>query len=507
MSGEPYQIIGRNALFSILRAGVAFPVMLVLVPIIIGSIGSEAYGVWVLVQVVSSYIGLADLGIGATITKYTAEYEARREYGSIQELLGTCIVLYGILGALLCLVVAWGNEWIIRTLFHGTGEDFQELPMLLVISAVVFAVNLTFGVFLSILNGLQRMDVANGIGIIVILSNFVASILLLHLGYRVGGLVAANAMASAIGIVLSTVSVSRLAPYLNLMPHRFLFSLVAIRRVWSFSAYGAVGTIMAMVYFQVDKLFISYFLGLTTLAYYDVSHRLVSLICTGFVAMIAPVMPAVSRVCAVSGEKKAREIFVNVFRCVASMAAPMFMAMAIFAEVVIRVWQGGEQESSVLALRFLSCTYLISMLTAPGAFVLTGMALLRYQLIGVMIASISVVALNLFLVPIFQLQGVLMAGLLAYGLAAIYQCHVLSVVMKPDILKEIVGSAAVPMTVALIILLVMKKVGGVIDAEEGRLFFSLVGFSVLYVTWLVSSRRLDEMLGFVPAWRQFRGLS
>ena len=49
----------------------------VLTPFLLRHLGQTTYGLWVLVNSVVTYGGLLDLGIGAAVIKFMAEYRAR----------------------------------------------------------------------------------------------------------------------------------------------------------------------------------------------------------------------------------------------------------------------------------------------------------------------------------------------------------------------------------------------------------------------------------------------
>src|SRR5689334_18156139 len=48
-------------------------------PLLIHGLGDERYGVWSLVDSVLAYLTLFDLGIGASLVRYVARFEAQRD--------------------------------------------------------------------------------------------------------------------------------------------------------------------------------------------------------------------------------------------------------------------------------------------------------------------------------------------------------------------------------------------------------------------------------------------
>ena len=95
--GTATNYVGR-----VINLGVWF----VLTPIILSRLGKTEYGLWALVASFVAYGSLADLGIGAAITKYVAEYRARGDNDTASELVATALSLYCALGVAVIAVAA-----------------------------------------------------------------------------------------------------------------------------------------------------------------------------------------------------------------------------------------------------------------------------------------------------------------------------------------------------------------------------------------------------------------
>ncbi len=93
--------IVRNTIFNIIGRLWGMLVVLFLTPYIIGHIGTEKYGIWALVVVLTGYFGLLDCGVGTSFVKYISEYYTKKDYSGINRIVNTGFLLYAGFGALI----------------------------------------------------------------------------------------------------------------------------------------------------------------------------------------------------------------------------------------------------------------------------------------------------------------------------------------------------------------------------------------------------------------------
>ena len=418
MTSEIYKKIGTNSIYNLIRRLVAFPIGLVLPPVTIKYIGIEGYGIWVLVQTIITYTSMMDMGLSPAMTKYTAEYEARGDRFRIIQIFNTLFVIYVFLCCILFIVVFLCRGLIIDFFIKPISIPKETVSFVLITSTLVFCFNMVFTVYLSFLNGLQRMDITNKIGSISSICSCILSILLLYLGGGIKGLAIAGGISSLIAAFMYIRNSKKIAPYLVFNP--FLFSFKTIKEIWGFSSYGAVGNILAIAQFQSDKLIISYFLGVKSLAIYDVAHRVIFFVWGMCGSLITPIMPAIAHTHAKYGVEKSKEVFQTIFKYTSLIVCPLFLFVSIFADKLILVWLGTGYENAIPVLRVLSLAFFISILSGPGASILTGMGFYKICFYGGVITTILTVFLSLILTIKFNILGCAIGIMLAYTIGDFY---------------------------------------------------------------------------------------
>ena len=128
--------------------GVGFLVSFLSVPLTIGYLGRERYGVWILLSSLLAWVRLADLGIGNGLRTAIASALGSGRPDLVRTLLSTAFALLCTIAAVLGLMAAVAWPWINWVpLFGITTEDAR--------AEVGPAIATSFGVFLA---GLPPVD-------------------------------------------------------------------------------------------------------------------------------------------------------------------------------------------------------------------------------------------------------------------------------------------------------------------------------------------------------------
>ena len=94
---------------------------LVTLPVLLAQLGSEAFGVWVLIQTFSAFTGwcsLVDVGIGVAGTRAIAEADARHDDAEIERIVGTVVVTMAGLGVVAAILLATIGRSVLPSLFN-----------------------------------------------------------------------------------------------------------------------------------------------------------------------------------------------------------------------------------------------------------------------------------------------------------------------------------------------------------------------------------------------------
>lgn len=493
MAHEIYNRIAKNSFYNLLRRLLAFPVGLILPPVVLSYIGVEGYGVWALIQALVAYSMILDMGSDA-MTKYTAEYKSQENHPKISRLFNTLFVFYLFIFVIFFFAVFIYRDWIIDVFIKTVKFSREDISFALVLYTAVFGINMIFKVYPSFLNGLQRMDLTNKVEMLSVVNNFIFSIVFLHMGWGIKGLAIASGLSTLITVAIYVGVCAKVAPYLKLNPLVFNFDILS--EVKKFITYGALGGITSMAYFQLAKLIISYFLGITYLAYYDLGHRLVSAMMALFSSFAISIMPAASAGYASFGIEKIKEVFQTTFKYIALIATPVFLFTSVMADHIIFVWLGPGYEEAAFVLRFLSIAYSINVLTGPGASILTGIGLLKVPFYcGIANGVISVV-LSLMLVVKFGLAGIIISNLTANTITSIYFFYYLQKKLGGSTIN-ILRCLKFPLLTSTVVLLTLSFIGKYIRSYHVELLSATILFLLTYILLAYKNPEYRRMRDFI----------
>src|SRR6202163_3645757 len=120
----------RNVMFGGLRYVFVAPIPFIMTPLILHKIGVAGYGTWAVFLAINGLTSLADLGLVGTLSKFVAEYHARRDFDALDRLLSSGFGLF-ILLDIVIVAALWGLSPVLAgILFHGSAMPTPELVLL-----------------------------------------------------------------------------------------------------------------------------------------------------------------------------------------------------------------------------------------------------------------------------------------------------------------------------------------------------------------------------------------
>jgi O-antigen/teichoic acid export membrane protein len=145
-----------GALF--LSRGVSFLVMLATVPLTVGYLGAERYGIWLTLSSLVSMVSFADLGIGNGLRTLISEADGKRDQLLLAKLVSSaaCVLTGTAVLLLLGLVVGYrGVAW--TSVFGSLTSDVRnEVPLCVLVLGATFLLAMPLQIAQSVQHGLQK---------------------------------------------------------------------------------------------------------------------------------------------------------------------------------------------------------------------------------------------------------------------------------------------------------------------------------------------------------------
>ncbi len=378
--------LGRSAAYGVVAQVWRIGSRFVLTPLILSRIGLDGYGVWTLLFTLCAYVNLVDATFSIAYSKFTAEYDAKGDYRTLAQIIGSGMAFVGGIGAVvLTLLWLWHAP-----ILNGLGVPAEMVPQagqaLLIVSACVL-MRMCAGCVFQVLAGLQRLDLRYKLGILASAIEFGVSIVLLYAGHGLLALALGHLAGQVVATAAAWRLCRRLCPQLRISP--FNVSRRGLRSIISLGGRFQALAVLQLLMAQGIKVLISGLLGVSTLAIYEIAQKLLSLGSAVAGAVIAPLMPAFANLHAGEDRSRLTALYERGSRLVAATCMPCYAFLAIFADRLILLWTGQDYPLAAWTVRCLAVPFVLLQLTGVGTSSLRGRGVVRLELLfGIINATI-----------------------------------------------------------------------------------------------------------------------
>lgn len=362
--------IQKNLVFS--AVGYMLPMLAALatIPVMVDRLGVDLYGLYTICISLIGFMALVDFGIGQTVIKYVAEYEATGQTQRVQPLLGVALLIYLVVGIVSAIALYGFAPLLAQGLYEG--EVKQGLAQdVLRITAVPLLLGYVNQFFLNVCKAYHRFDVPAMIHNAGNLSGILLATLLLLAGYSLRevlwGYVLIQALALAAGYVASV----RVVPAgIRLRPR---FERQVLRSILSFSVYTFIGNFIGALTSRVDKLLIGLLVGTEAVTYYQIPFMIAQM-ANGLVHTLSQIVfPRFSEMSGLQDRQGLLRLYGTVNAAVLLMSLVIAVMLISVGGEFLSVWislEFANKASDVLTV--IALYFLLQSSTVAGYWVLQG---------------------------------------------------------------------------------------------------------------------------------------
>ncbi|MCC6328022.1 MAG: flippase [Acidobacteria bacterium] len=319
-------------------------VSLVATPFTIRLLGADGYGVLILVGLIPTYLGFADLGMGIASTKFGSEAYAAGDAEKEARTVRTAAVLSLALSVPFAILIFALSGWL-ATLFNVPEHLHAEASLALKVAAFTFVLNFLNSIFNTPQLDRLRMD----------LNTFVTS------GFRILGIAATPFVIYLGGGILGAVLVLCTGTFLTLVGHIYTsgrllprlygltFDRALFRPMAKFGGALAFVAVAGILLVHSEKLFLARLTSVEALAFYSVAFTFANMVTQFFVSLIQSLLPAFSQLSHPERRVQFNQLFERIIRLNALIMFPALGLLCILAKPFFSIWAGPDfgRESTV----------------------------------------------------------------------------------------------------------------------------------------------------------------
>ena len=408
--------IVRNSATNLARYALSIPVFFFLTPYILSKLGDKQFGVWVLIATFLSFADLGDLGMRSALRKYYAEAYAQRDFEALNADFSTAILIFFPLSLFIWVVIYLSLGVILQTFFAVDPSHQVDVRFVFLVAITVFAVGFPFIPYLSILEGLQRFDILNGLSSVSILLHAVSAVWVLQAGWGLKGLVLSQAAVSLLSLSGLLWITHRLVPQARFRTDRLCWK--SFEKIFLFSTKIFTSSLANVIHFQVDKILLAFFLGVGAVGHYQIAAGLAGRIRGIPQLLLDPVMPAAAAVERGMGPGTIERLYFLSQKYNTTLSFPLTAGLLLFAHPFVDLWLGPGYSRVAFTIQILSLGYLLNILSGPGFSILNGTGRPEYGVYSSLLAAFLNLSLSLILVTQFGYYGVVIGTFLSLVIGA-----------------------------------------------------------------------------------------
>ncbi len=490
----------KNTFYHFIAQAFGFLSPFVLTPLIISYIGQTEFGIYAIVLGFIGTFGLLDFSFSASFIKFISEHYNRKQYEELNKTINTGLFFYIFFTIAICAVVLIFSKQVL-SLINIPPELFELAEFSLYISLIIFFVATSSTIFVSVLISIQKMYLNSIIGLVINISNFAVTYVLLVSGFGLKGILYAQ-----LGAVIVSVFFNIYLAYKEVPEIRIRFSLLnkaTFRSMGSFGLQMQVSRFSSFLSEKYDEFLLGYFSTLGNVTFFNLANRVTRLGKFFPLQLFQQVAPVAAELNANKDEHRLNELFFEATKYLTVFSAPIFLFIFVFSELLITTWLGPGYEMTIYLLRILAVGQLVNLLiSAPGNSIIPNMGVPKYLMYEGIISLAVNLVLSFILIKYYGIVGAAI-GTTAATLAASTYIYITSAgFFRENPLKFLYKSYFKPIIIAVIlcifVYLIYYYTISFVKLPAGRLSGMLLiiitsgSFFVSYVLILWKSGFLNE---------------
>ncbi len=469
-----------------------------MIPYMIGHLGAERFGLFIVSTVFLNYLGLLDFGFSASFVKHIAESYAQKDYAQLNDCVNLGLVYYSLYSALAVLISLIFLRFIL-TFFHMPADFYGDAVFVFIIALLLFSVNNIFSVFPAICNGLQRMDLTNKIGIATSFIWIIGAVIALETNCGIRGLVVVQFFSCIIYTGIITVFACRILPQFRFNP--LAVTARSFKKLFFFGLKLQISKFSEVINFQFDKVCVSYFLGLGFVTFYELGAKAIFAVRSVPLLLVYAIVPAVSELNARHDQERLRQIYFRSSKYLAFLNVPLTFFAIFCAFPIVLAWLGPGYDQSARVIQVLALGYFANLSVGVMASMVQGMGVPGYLMRTALLQALLNILLSSVLVFSIGFLGACIGTSIALISGAVYffVCfHKFIQIPLVGFTKKIYSVPFLSAAAASLAILLLRQ-SQLFAFDEGNRLMSILAlcvsgliFLVFYIIIVLKTRYFDK---------------
>lgn len=401
--------VKKNILGSFGVKGVSIIISLILVPLTIGYVSSELYGIWLTIVTVISWANLFDFGFGNGVRNKIADSIAQGDWLKARKYVSTAYFYFTIVFVPLSILFFFLCPYIDWASLLNVNNEHQELIILVMrIVILFFCISLIVNIQNTVLRALQLNALGSGFGalgqVLVLIVTYILTKItepsLVYLAFTISGC----------PILVNLVCTFWLFghKYKQLKPSIKSIDTSLVKDVMNLGLKFFIIQIAVLILYQTMNIIISHVAGPEAVTEYNVVYKYISIPMMATSMMVDPFWSAFTDAYAIKDYGWMQRSYSKLLRAYV-WAFLLVIALAAVYPIAFKIWLGDKVEIHLMMIIIVSIYVLVMIWQSIHSALINGMGTIRLSVISSIVIAIINIPLALFLGNIFGAQGVVMS--------------------------------------------------------------------------------------------------
>lgn len=404
--------VKRNIIESFLIKGVSIVVSLALVPITIGYVSPELYGVWLTLSSVMMWVQFLDIGFTQGLKNKLAEAVALGQIEKGKSLVSTTYFMMALIFVPLCVVLEFLIPIVNWTGLLNVDIVYSlEIQKALSVLVVFVCMQMIVNVIVSVVSAFQEVALSNLFAVVGQILSLVAIVILTKVcpPSLVSLSFAFAALPVLVTIIGSVILFSK--QYNNVSPSISCIDRNQIKDLFGLGYKFFIINVQVVVLYQTTNILISHLSSPIEVTYYNVAYKYLNMAMMAYTIITAPLWPAYT-------DAYTKKDYTWMKNTRSRMTKVMFLSffvcslMMLVSQPVYRLWLNGEVNVPIVMTILVGLYVMVYCWMNLNGTIIVGIGAVKIETVAVLIGMIVHIPLSFLLGRFIGGYGVIVSMIL-----------------------------------------------------------------------------------------------
>lgn len=399
--------VKKNIIGSFLIKGISIIVSLLLVPLTLGYVSSEIYGIWLTISSIMVWLGFFDIGFTLGLKNKLAEAIAQDDWQRGKALVSTTYFMMVLIFIPLCLIleiiiphINWASFLNVKEIYNDT------IIKALYVLAACFCLQMIVNVLTAVIAAHQKVALSSSFPVIGnILSLLVIFILTKTCPPSLMALAFALSLMPVIVVFFASIllyhkNFKKVAPSIKTIERKY------IKDIFNLGISFFIIQLQAIILFQCTNILISNISGPEDVTAYNISYKYIGIAMMAYTIILSPLWPAFTD----AYTKRDFGWMNSVYRKMTKvylLSVVIMIIMVAVSPIAYKLWIGDKANIPFLMTALVAVYMMINNWDSLQVNLINGIGTIKLQLYVTLIGLVLHIPLSLFLGRYIGAYGVI----------------------------------------------------------------------------------------------------